>query len=656
EREFSRSAAALGQSVVVGAQRMTIIGVAPRAFRGLGLDDTDYWMPFNATVTDSTAGRPFDMPMDVRFQVLLRAAAPRRRAAVGAAVARALQGTNPMISAGSTVTLAPVTDALDPQNDKMTVSVVWRLAIASLIVFVIACSNVANLMLIRMSRRRREIAIRFALGVSRGRLALHLLTEAILLALAAGIPAALTAGWGYLGLTNALLPRVAWDIGDEAVRGAGVVLVLMCMGGLAIGLLPALYLRDPDLADGLRSNIDSAPRASRFRAVLLVAQTALSVVLLAGAGLFVRSLAAVEQVGFGYRAENVLLASVAYDAKWSPLTRDESARVNETAQRIRALPGIANVALAWPMPLKGVGTSRLRLPGRDSVPTIPGVQTWMSVVSPGFFNVMGVRVVRGREFTDDDRRGGTPVALVSAAMASLYWPGEEPIGKCILVGYRSPVCRIVVGVVADVHAFKIFETQSLHYYVPYAQESRELAMPRTLVVGIDSTAGPAVSTRLRRALGGDVGGGLRWEVTTLANVMEPEFRPWRLSATLVAVLGLIAIVVAGIGTYGTTAFAVSQRVHELSVRRILGATGRHIAALVMIGTLRLVAIGALIGMTVVLAAGPLAKSMLYGVSGHDPHSLGLAVLLQIIGGAAACVVPTLYAVRTEPTVALASSG
>jgi len=520
-------------------------------------------------------------------------------------------------------------------------------------VFAIACSNVANLLLIRMSRRRREIATRYALGASRTRLAAQMLTEGLLLALVAGLPAILTAWWGFSGLTHALMPDVSWDQMAIWLRGIGIVVALTALGGAVVSLMPLAYLWDPSLTSALKTGGDASPHASRFRASLLIVQTTLSVVLLAGAGLFTRSLTAVEELGFGYHAPNVLLAQIPFDPPRT-FTQEMGARVAQVAQRVAALPGVKRVAITSAPPINFVIWAQLSFSDRDSVPTSLRARTSASAISPGYLTTMGVPILRGRDFTAEDRRGSLPVVLVNASMAAAYWPGESPLGECFVIGPRNSPCHTVVGVVADVRLFKIFEQPWSSFYVPYEQTSPSLLSPHVIAVDVGSSDLRAAALRLRQVLDGEAGGGLKWQVKSFASLAEPELRPWRLSAIFVAALGIVAAVVTAIGAYGTAAYGVSQRIRELSVRRVLGAETTDLISLVMWGTLRLVAVGTLAGLAIVLVFGRLAGTMLYGVSAHDPLTLSLAMIIEFVAAIAACIVPTLYAARVEPTVALAS--
>jgi predicted permease len=651
ERQYDRADSAIGRTISINAKPFTIIGVAGRDFSGVGLEESDYWIPFNA-MDHGGASRPFDTPIDLRLRVLVRTPNETARVAATDALNRAVLGVDVIHDAKAAINQASVSEVIDPQRGKTTVKIAWRLAAAAALVLVIACSNVAGLLLVRASRRRSEIAVRFALGISRAQLAAQLLTEGLLLAGIAGVAAVIAGAWGFLALSNALLPGVTWDLASIAWRGAALIALLVCLTGCGVGILPALYLRDPDLANALRGMGDATRGASRFRAVLLVAQTGLSVVLLAGAGLFVRSLVAVERVGFGYSAEEVLFAWIPRGMQFAEDDPRFGEKVQEAVRRVSALPGVTRTATTVSLPIGGVMFRRLFLPGYDSVPPTPGLQRFYAAVSPGFFDIMGARVLAGRDFTPNDRAGAEHVVIVNATMATQYWPGRSAIGECIIAGKRGEPCRRVVGIVSDTRSLEIFERTPLRWYVPIDQDAREGWQPHVLVVQAVPSQLDGVTASVRQLLAGETGGGLHWEFTTLSALVEPYFRPWRLSATLVALLGIVALIVAGIGTYATISYSVTQRRHELSVRRVLGANDASILRLVLTSTLVPVAIGGALGTGVVLALGPTMKSMLYGVAFYDPGILAGAFGVLTLAAALACCVPALRATRVQPTVAL----
>ena len=301
------------------------------------------------------------------------------------------------------------------------------------------------------------------------------------------------------------------------LRGIGIVVTLTAIGGAVVSLMPLLYLWDPSLTSALKTGGDSGPYASRFRASLLIVQTMLSVVLIASAGLFTRSLTAVEKLGFGYHAPNVLLAQVPFISN-REFTPEMGARLTQVAQHVASLPGVRRVGTAWMPPIGAVGFAPLTFLDRDSVPkSLSSRNTSVSAVSPWYLTMMGVPTLRGREFTADDREGSLPVVVVNASMAAAYWPGENPVGKCFVVLQRNSPCRTVVGVVADVRLFKLFEQPWLGVYLVQGQAQPSWFTPIVIAVDVGPRDLRGAALQLRQILGGEAIGPLpgQTEVTTL---------------------------------------------------------------------------------------------------------------------------------------------
>jgi len=272
------------------------------------------------------------------------------------------------------------------------------------------------------------------------------------------------------------------------------------------------------------------------------------------------------------------------------------------------------------------------------------------VVSPSYFEVLGTPVLAGRAFAPSDDAGGPLVALVSAYTANKYWPGESALGKCIIVDRRDAPCRTVVGIVKDQHSLKVREPATMHYYLPLAQVSDR--PPRSILVRVVPGARERVRTLANRLISGELGRGLHWRMQNYTDLLGPELRPWRLSATLFSSLGILALLVAGVGVYGTVSFHVGQRTHEIGVRRALGAGDASVVALILAETMVLICLAAALGTLGALLFARAARAGLYGVSLVDPISLLGAVLTLVITAAFACIIPARRATRISPTLAL----
>jgi predicted permease len=518
-------------------------------------------------------------------------------------------------------------------------------------VLLIACANVTNLLLVRATRRRREIALRRALGVSSGRLYGQLLTESLLLSAIGGAVALLFAFWAATALRRLLLPHVQWATTAVEGRTGLFIVAVTIFCGVAAGLAPALQSTSPDLINWLKAGVhEGAYRRSILRNALLVVQTALSVSLLVGAGLFVRSLDNVRALDLGYDIEHTVFVAPSFTS--APPDPDVTAGLKSAAERLRATPGVDGVALASSSPMGGFAFTRVFLPDRDSLPPLGDEKAPSTVgVSPGYFRTTGVALIAGREFDATDRLGAPGVVIVSRAMARLYWPGRSALGQCLILGERTKPCARVVGVAADVHRMTLIEKPTLQFYRPLDQVDA-FFRPDELILRTTGRDLFGVTREASRVLRQTFSGSMPPRITTMAQSLDAQFRPWRLGAELFTALGILALVVAAIGVYSVVAFAVSQRTREMGIRIALGARSRDVFSLVIGEGARVVAAGVLIGLTVTLAAGRLVASLLFGVTARDPLVLAGSALALLVIGAAASALPSLRAARVDPVAAL----
>jgi predicted permease len=406
----------------------------------------------------------------------------------------------------------------------------------------------------------------------------------------------------------------------------------------------------PDLAESLKAGMrQGAYRSSRLRAVLLAVQTGLSVVLLVGAGLFTRSLNNVRSIGIGYETDNRILLHPEFDDAL-PHDTELRSRFPEAAARLRQIDGIRAVGYAYRVPIGGAMFRLILLPGRDSVPQLPGdYGPSISSVSPDFFKASGLPLKSGREFSDDDRADAPRVAIVGESMARLYWPGESGLGKCIMILKRDAPCTRVVGVASDAHRRSIVEATIAQFYVPLAQTP---FAPHELIVQTQAGMGPATvhaAEQILRSVGLPITG---LTARTFESILEPELRPWRLGATLFTALSALALVVAAIGVYSVVAYSSSQRTHEMGVRIALGAQRRDILDLVLGDGLRVVVIGIIAGVVTALLLGRFVASLMFGVVPADLAVLIGATCVLCVAASIACLIPGLRASAVDPSSAL----
>ncbi len=667
-RHFGDDSSVVGRQLDIAWQRYTIIGVATAGFTGADLDATEIWIPISTFAILSPAGMPWYRRWlyGPRLKILARVAASTADDWVSASATTAFRrGQVANVSRGpdttATVLVGPLLESRGPSiTPSPEVAIAPRLMGVMVIVLIIACANVANLLLARALRRRREIAVRLALGVTRGRLVRQFLTESVVLALLAGMVAIVIAAWGGAVLRAMLMPTTHWGSSALDLRVALFAAALALVTGVVAGLAPAIRASRPDVASALKAGIrEGTFRRSGLRSALLAAEVALSVVLLVGAGLFVRSLRGVHAVDVGYDTDRLMVAGVRF---FNPEVRDVprgpglhaaelGAGLQEAAARLARLPGVERTALADAGPMYGYAMVGAWFRDGSAVPHLENQDPALFQVSPSFFATSGLRLTRGRLFSDDDRAGAPAVVVIDETAARAYWPGRDAIGQCLIVVQLTQPCAIVVGITKDAHRAEVLEQANVQLYIPLAQGYRPDASVLILRTAPENVARIAEETRreLRRVF--PRAGDLPW-VRPLGARLEPQLRPWRLGAQLFSAFGVLAVVVAALGVYSVLAYAVSQRRHEVGVRIALGAQTGDVLRLVVGEGLRTVAVGVGIGVVMVLALGRLVASLLYGVSPHDPLTIGIAVLVLAAIGVLASAVPAWRAARLNPMEAL----
>jgi predicted permease len=655
--EYGARPDAIGARLFIGSQWYTVIGVAPPGFNGLDLIRTDVWISFHAAARDfvgpSGEWRETYSWQWVRILARMRPGVSHRAAAEEATqVRRSAVANLADVDRAATMTLEPVRSPRFTQRKTSADVALWLTGVAG-IVLLIASANVTNLLLARAVGRRRELAVRLALGVGRGRLVRQLLVESASLALLGGLVGLVLAWLGGNVLRATFLGDVAlpgWLDARLAIAIAGMVVLT----ALVTGLPPALMFSRPEVTTALRSGAgDSGNQRSRLRAGLLVTQAALSMVLLIGAGLFVRSLSRVVSVEPGFDADRVIVADVDLDVVGTPragqFTFYEQARA-----RIQQLPGVQGASIGIAVPLRWMFARGITIPGRDSLPVPPGGSPKYSGVTPDFFETVGLPIRRGRGFTELDRPGAPRVMVANEAFAAYYWPGEEALGQCVKLGRDTVPCTTVVGIAANAILNDIREEPAPQYYVPLAQaEQQGLSRTRALFV---RSRGPAdeLLTMVRREFQA-LGPNLPYaSVSTLQSMLEPQIRPWRLGATMFGVFGGLAVIVAGAGMFSVLSYTVAQRTREFGVRAALGASPRRLVAAVITEGTRTVVTGLLIGAGIALVLGRFVAPLLFEVSPRDPLVFGTVSLVLLAAAVLAALGPARRAMRSDPIEALRS--
>ncbi len=657
-RRFGESPSeAIGQRISLNRRQLTVIGVVPGEFSGIDVNASDVWVPLGMLPLLSPMGQSANGPPWYRlrwiygFQVIVRPAVAsegRLEAAATVAARRAFgdapEGRNVRILSGSLIA------ARGPSKPEQEASIAIRLGGVAVMVLLIACANVANLLLARSIRRRREIAVRSALGITRAGIVRLLLAESTLLAVTAGAAAIAVAAWAGALLRHFLFPSIHWASGVIDWRVAAFTALVTLLAGITAGLAAALRASRTDIAQTLKTGgREGSIRGSRLRAVLLTVQVALSMVLLVGAFLFVKSLHAVRALNLGYDAERLITVSTNFDG--GDQKAHELARQNglpELAARLARLPGVERVALASMSPMYGFSFSSVFYASGDTLPKWSDGVPNITAVSPEYFATVGLPLVRGRNLTASDARNGG-VAIVNNTLARSSWPHAEAIGQCLRIGKPSAPCLTVIGVVGDARRALVLEEPVRHVYVPASRTGDYAPGYVILRVPPDQAARVELVARKEAAAifpGAEVG------LIRMADVLAPQYRPWQLGATLFTVFGLLALVVAGVGVFSTLSHEVSQRRHELGVRAALGATFADIVGLVVGQGIRVAVVGALLGLLLALAGGRLVASLLYGVTPSDPWSLAIVVVILVLVAAVASSIPAWRASRANPLEAL----
>jgi putative ABC transport system permease protein len=654
-RELGAAREAIGRQLYVDGHNFTVIGVAPRGFGGIDRMPVDMWVPISALAGDHFGEDWYSSPGSIWVQVIgrLKADAPPTLAeAQGTAAFRGLLGewkqhwrdsTGSVVLGSIIGTRAPT--GVDPQGKVA----LWLMGV-SVIVLLIACANVANLLIARTLQRRREIAVRLALGVSRGRLLRLLLTEAILLALFAAGVALLVAHGGSRIVQTTLLPDVVWS---DAVVDARVLLFTLAVTVACIvlaGIAPALQGIRTRVSEGLKASARQvAGGRSGLRYTLLVAQAALSIMLLIGAGLFIKSLRNVNARDVGLDAERVLLVSMDLDRAGFDST--ENTRIHARARdRLRAMPGVASATTVRSSVPKRMGNAMsVKLPGVGKKPELSGGGPYYSVVDAAFFGTLGATILRGRGFTESEERLPSRTMIVNDTLAKVYWPGADPIGQCVKLG-SDTTCTEIVGVVENVLLFSATGDERAMLYLPAGHPAFPGRGYATMVRA--SGKGAPLIPMIRQEVQRLAPEMPFVEVTTFADLIAPELRPWRLGATMFTLFGLIALVIAAVGLYSVLAYWVSQRTQEIGVRMALGAQRGDVVRLVASQAFRAIAVGLLVGGALAAGASRWMADLLYQTSARDPLVFAAAAVVLGVAAFVASVVPAHRSASIDPSIAL----
>lgn len=658
---FGRDSAVLGKRIALDGIDHTIIGVTSPGFTGVDLERTDIWVPLGEKpIGMSSISWP--LGYGPTFGVLARLGASTSEDLVEAAATgtarefdartsrerRRIGFGPPTFDSLERVVTGSIIEARGPGHERKEVSVATRLGGVALAVLLIACANVINLLLADALTRRREIAVRAALGISRARLLWLLAAPPIVLAIAAGAAAAASAGITGSLLRASLLPDVQFADSAFSWRPIAFTLLVALGAGVVTGIAPAFQISRADLTGFLKAGArEGVLQRSRLRWLLVALQAALSVALLIGAGLFIRSLRNVERIRLGYDVARLASATVSYPdgAPW------DSAAAARAVEQVRRVTDVEQVALAAYAPLSG---GQLLMPfytATDSAHgdfrrgNLDGVASFMSV-SPTYFATSGIRIVRGRGFSADP---GWSI-VVNETMAREYWPAGNAVGQCIRLIAKASPCYTVIGVAEDAHRQFVIEKPHSQYFVPLDHAPRGMG-GYTMVIRGEPASMPNILASVHRILRATFPTGVP-NVVRIQDEISPAYRPYRLGAELFSAFGVLALLVTTIGVYSTVTYTVKQRTHEFGVRIALGARFADVVRAVLKGSLSPVVVGVIAGLGIAFATSRLVASLLYEVSATDTLVMSVVPLALVVTAVAAAAVPARRAARVDPVEAL----
>jgi predicted permease len=646
QRVYGGEAGAVGRTLQLNGEPYTVIGIAPPGFGSA--NHAELWVPI--------AFRPRDLANENRGARFLNVVA---RLKPGVTIAQAdaelkllaarLANQYPETNKNWTAFTAALADFT--VRDVRTV--LYTLLGAVGCVLLIVCANIANLLLARAVARNREISLRAALGASRGRLIRQLLTESLLLALLGGVAGLLLAQWGLdalLALAPATLPRVADIQLDSTVLVGSLALSLLT--GIAFGLAPAWLGARTDVNEALiqasRGHTDGRAR-SGLRNTLVVIEVALALVLLAGAGLLVRSFIALGRVDPGFAPEHAVVLRLSLPAQKYARPEQQVAFADALLARVGGVPGVKSAGIVHSFPLLFNFTQSFMVEGRPRPKDAELPTTNDYSATPGYFQAMGIRLVRGRLFTERDDANAPRVVLVNETLAREQFPNEDPIGKRINITRGPESWREIVGIVSDVKQRGLDKATPNETYLPFAQ------VPFTnqnLVVRANGSA-LAIAGALRPAVYAvdkdqPIGG-----ITPLTEIMADSVARQRFAMTLLTLFAIVALVIAAVGIYGLMAYTVTRRTSEIGIRMALGAQRADVLGLVFAQGGRLVGLGLLLGLgTALLGTRLIDASILFKTDARDPFTFGTITLLLAVVATLACLLPALRATKVNPLLAL----
>ena len=648
QRRFGGDPNIAGQSLTLNGESYVVVGVMPARFQFPSSDD-QAWVPIAFTQQEmANRGRHY---LEVLARLKPGVSLDQAQSEMSTIAAR-LQQQYPQFNADLGAVVQPLQEHL--VGDIKPALLILLGAVG--LVLLIACANVANLLLARAAVRQKEIAVRVALGARRWRLIRQFLTESVLLSTVGGL-VGLAIAYGGLVLLRAFIPEnisQAREISMD-LKVLGFTFLVSVATGVIFGLAPAIQAARFNQIETLKEGGRDAATGGggkRLRGLLVTAEVAISLVLLIGAGLLINSFLRLRNVDPGFRADNLLTMRIVLPKPRYEQFERRSAFYTDLVQRVQSLAGVRSAAITTNLPLYRQGNSiSISVEGQPAPP--PGQERIVvtRIISPGYFDTMSIPLLRGRNVTEQDTETTPNVVVISETMARRYWPGEDAVGKRIAAGrVTSPDDWIqVVGVVKDVRQFELNAEPKPQMYLSYRQAG--FFEPRDLVVKTDVDPSSFAAT-VRKAV---------WEIDkdqpvsniqTMEEILADSIARQRFSMLLLAIFGGVALVLAGVGIYGVMSYSVAQRTHEIGIRMALGAQTGAVLKLAVGYGMKLVIAGIVIGLIAAFALTRVMATLLFGVTATDPTTFTLISVLLIAVAAVASYVPARRATRVNPIIAL----
>ncbi|HEY7179984.1 MAG TPA: ABC transporter permease [Blastocatellia bacterium] len=646
QRRFAGDPKILNRALTLNGQSYTVIGVMPATFR-FGGSDLDLWTPMAFTAQQAQIHGGHWLGAIGRLKPGVTEDQAR---AEMVAIAGRLATQYPDANTGWSVKLMPMLE-FTVRSIKEALLV---LLVAVAFVLLIACANVANLLLARAAGRQKEVAIRAALGAGRARIIRQLLTESALLAILGGAAGLALAQLGT-GLLLKLAPQDLPRMSDVTLDGRALAFTaaVTLLTGVIFGIVPALQASRPNLSETMNEMGRGSTEGRRrqfVRGALVVTEVASALVLLVGAGLLIKSFWRLQNVDPGFNPAGALTMSVSLPRTKYPEETQRVAFFQQLLEKVGALPGVQSAGAANPLPMTGDTIYGFVVQGRPPLPPGQGQSTNFYAVSAGYFNAMGIRLLRGRLLTERDARNSPHVAVINETMAKKIFTDEDPIGKRITFdgGGNNSDWQEIVGVVGDVKQYGLDQATPLQTYEPYTQQTS----PGMTLVARASGDPTRLTAAIRNAV-------LQLDkeqpianVRTLDRILSTSVAQQRFSMLLLGVFAAVAMSLAAIGIYGVLSYSVAQRTHEIGIRMALGAGWLDALRLVVGAGMRLTLLGVAAGLGVAFALTRLMSALLFGVSATDPMIFSLIALLIVAVSMLACWVPARRATKVDPMVAL----